>query len=155
MIEPVLTFAFELRAVVGAPEEIGEVRAGRRRIVPILGGTVEGPDLRGTVLPGGSDWQLIHADGFSELDTRYTIQAHDGAMIYVQNVGLRHAPTDVMRRLLAGEDADPSLVYFRTVPRFETAAASLQWLTRSIFVGLGTRDPDVVTIRFFWLELRA
>jgi len=152
MNPPVLTFAFELRAVVGAPEEIGESRAGRRRIVPILGGSVEGPELRGTIVPGGADWQLIQPDGFSELDTRYVIQADDGAMVYVQNTGMRHAPREVMMQLLAGQEVDPSLVYFRTVPRFETAAASLQWLTRSVFIGVGTREPDVVLIQFFKVE---
>ena len=152
MNPPVLTFAFELRAVVGAPEEIGESRAGRRRIVPILGGSVEGPELRGTIVPGGADWQLIQPDGFSELDTRYVIQADDGAMVYVQNTGMRHAPREVMMQLLAGQEVDPSLVYFRTVPRFETAAASLQWLTRSVFIGVGTRQPDVVLIQFFKVE---
>lgn len=152
MNPPVLTFAFELRAVVGAPEEIGESRAGRRRIVPILGGTVEGPELSGTIVPGGADWQLIQSDGFSELDTRYVIQADDGAMVYVQNTGMRHAPREVMMQLLAGQEVDPGLVYFRTVPRFETAAASLQWLTRSVFIGVGTRQPDVVLIEFFKVE---
>lgn len=152
MNPPVLTFAFELRAVVGAPEEIGESRAGRRRIVPILGGTAEGPELRGTIVPGGADWQLIQPDGFSELDTRYVIQADDGAMVYVQNTGMRHAPREVMMRLLAGQEVDPALVYFRTVPRFETAAASLQWLTRSVFIGVGTREPDTVIIQFFKVE---
>jgi len=152
MNPPVLIFAFELRAVVGAPEEIGESRAGRRRIVPILGGSVEGPELRGTIVPGGADWQLIQPDGFSELDTRYVIQADDGAMVYVQNTGMRHAPREVMMQLLAGQEVDPSLVYFRTVPRFETAAASLQWLTRSVFIGVGTREPDVVLIQFFKVE---
>ena len=152
MNPPVLTFAFELRAVVGAPEEIGESRAGRRRIVPILGGTAEGPELRGTIVPGGADWQLIQPDGFSELDTRYVIQADDGAMVYVQNTGMRHAPREVMMQLLAGQEVDPALVYFRTVPRFETAAASLQWLTRSVFIGVGTREPDTVIIQFFKVE---
>jgi len=152
MSEPALTFAFELRATVGAPQEIGHVRGGRRRIVPILGGTVEGPGLHGTIGPGGADWQLIHADGFSELDTRYTIQSDSGAIVYVQNAGLRHAAPDVMQRLLAGEVVDPSLVYFRTMPRFETAAPELQWLTRAVFVGIGARAPDVVTIRFYKLE---
>ena len=152
MTVPILTFAFELRATVAPPQEIGNVRAGRRRIVPILGGTVEGPDLRGTIRPGGADWQLIQPDGLSELDTRYTIETDTGAVVYVQNAGLRHAAPDVMQRLLAGEVVDPSLVYFRTVPRFETAAPELQWLTRSVFVGVGERWPDVVCIRFFRVE---
>src|SRR4026209_1395518 len=63
---PKLTFAFELRAQVGPPQESGQCRPGRRRIVPILGGTVKGPQLNATVLPGGADWQLIQPDGFSE-----------------------------------------------------------------------------------------
>src|SRR5690242_241004 len=110
MQDPVLSFAFELRASVGTPQEIGDVRGGRRRIVPILGGTVEGPDLRGTIVPGGADWQLIAPDGFSELDTRYMIRTEAGETIYVQNAGIRHAPPEVMQRLLAGEAVDPALV---------------------------------------------
>ena len=152
MNDPVLTFVCELRANVGTPQEIGSVRGGRRRIVPILGGRVDGPAVRGTILPGGADWQLIQADGFSELDTRYTIRTDDGAVIYVQNAGIRHAPPDVMERLLAGDAVDPSLVYFRTAPRFETASPEWQWLTRAIFVGAGARYPDMVVIRFFKVE---
>jgi hypothetical protein len=150
--DPVLTFAFELRAVVGAPQEIGDVRGGRRRIVPILGGTFEGAGLRGRIVPGGADWQLIQPDGFSELDTRYTIETEAGSVIYVQNAGIRHAAPDVMRRLLAGEVVDPSLVYFRTVARFETADRELQWLMRRIFIGAGARAPELVTIRFFRVD---
>ena len=152
MTDPVLTFACELRVQVGVPQEIGLVRGGRRRIVPILGGSIDGPQMQGTVLPGGADWQLIQPDGFSELDTRYTIRTGDGAIVYVQNAGIRHAPPDVMERLLAGEVVAPSLVYFRTVPRFETAAPEWQWLTRAIFVGAGARYPDVVVIRFFKVD---
>jgi len=152
MTEPVLTFVFELRATVAAPQEIGQVRGGRRRIVPILGGAVDGPGLRGEILPGGADWQLIQPDGFSELDTRYTVRTETGATVYVQNAGVRHAPPDVMQRLLAGEVVDPSSVYFRTVPRFETTDPGLQWLTRSVFIGIGARLPDLVTIRFYKLE---
>lgn len=152
MSDPVLTFAFELRAVVGVPQEIGDVRGGRRRIVPILGGTVEGAGWRGRIMPGGADWQLIQPDGFSELDTRYTIETEAGSVIYVQNAGIRHAAPGVMRRLLAGEVVDPSLVYFRTVARFETADRELQWLMRAIFIGAGARAPELVTIRFFSVD---
>lgn len=149
---PRLTFAFEMHATVGPPQEVGQVRSGRRRIVPITGGTFEGPGLRGKVVAGGADWQTIQPDGFSELDTRYTIQTDAGQLIYVQNAGVRHAAPDVMQRLLAGEIVDPSLVYFRTVPRFETSAPELQWLTRNVFVGIGERYPNEVVIRFYKLE---
>jgi hypothetical protein len=149
---PKLTFAFEVRATVGAPMEVGAVAQGRRRIVPITGGTFEGPNIRGKVMAGGADWQIIRADGFTELDTRYTLETDKGQIIYVQNPGIRHAAPDVMKRLLAGELVDPKLVYFRTVPKFETASADLQWLTRSVFVGMGERYPNDVRIRFFRVE---
>ena len=149
---PKLTFAFELRATVGAPLEVGAVAQGRRRIVPITGGTFEGPMLRGKVMPGGADWQIIRGDGFTELDTRYTLETDKKQIVYVQNAGIRHAAPDVMKRLLAGELVDPALVYFRTVPKFETASPELQWLTRAIFVGTGERYPNDVRIRFWKLD---
>ena len=101
---PRLVFAFELHAQVGPPMELGQVPGGRRRIVPILGGTFEGPGLRGKVLPGGADWQVVRADGFTELDTRYTIETDAGAKVYVQNAGMRHAAPAIMEKLLARAD---------------------------------------------------
>ena len=149
---PGLAFAFEARVQVGPPLEVGQTPRGVRRIVPILRGTFEGPGIKGRVLPGGADWQMIGSDGFSELDTRYTLETDTGRIIYVQNAGMRHAPPDVMQRLLRGEPVDPSLVYFRTVPRFETSAPELQWLTRAVFVGTGERYPGDVVIRFWRVE---
>lgn len=149
---PRLVFAFELHAQVGAPLEFGDVPRGRRRVVPITGGTFTGPGLKGTIRPGGADWQIIRTDGFTELDTRYTIETDKGELVYVQNGGMRHAAPDVMKKLLAGEVVDPSLVYFRTTPVFETSAPALQWLTRATFVGTGERYPNEVVIRFWKVE---
>jgi hypothetical protein len=149
---PRLVFAFELHAQVAPPLVVGDIAAGTRRIVQITGGTFEGPGIKGKVLPGGADWQIIHADGFSELDTRYTIETDTGKTIYVQNAGMRHAPPDVMKQLLAGQPVDPALVYFRTIPKFETAAPELQWLTRAVFIGVGERQPADVLIRFWRVE---
>jgi hypothetical protein len=150
---PPLVFAFELRATVGDPVVIGEVPHGLRRIVAITGGTVRGPQMNGVVVPNsGADWQMIQPDGFSELDTRYTLRTDKGELVYVQNAGIRHAPPEVMQRLNAGQVVDPRLVYFRTVPKFETAAPGLQWLTRSVFVGVGERSPNEVIVRFYRLE---
>jgi hypothetical protein len=146
---PPLTFAFEVRADVGPPIDLGQTPHGRRRIVPIVGGAFEGPELSGRLLPGGADWQIIHADGSSELDSRYTLETDAGDLIAVYNQGIRHAPPEIMARLLAGEWVAPASVYFKTTPRFETAAPQLQWLTRSIFVGDGERQPSTVVIRFW------
>ena len=81
---PRLVFAFEVRAEVAAPLEIGRLPRGVRRIIPILGGTFEGPALKGRVLPG-ADWQIIQQDGFSELDTRYALETDSGELISVRN----------------------------------------------------------------------
>ena len=149
---PGLVFAFEARVEVGPPLEVGQLPRGLRRIVPILRGTFEGPGIKGRVMPGGADWQIIGTDGFSELDTRYTLETDKGQVIYVQNAGVRHAPPEVMQRLLRGETVDPKLVYFRTVPKFETSAPDLQWLTKNVFVGTGERYPNEVVIRFWRVE---
>jgi hypothetical protein len=148
---PELALAFEARVQVGPPLDVGPVPAGRRRIIPILGGTFEGSGLKGRVLPGGADWQIVRADGVAELDTRYTLETDDGKLIYVQNAGIRHAPPEVTARLMKGEPVDPSLVYFRSVPKFETSAPDLGWLMRSIFVGTGERYPADVVLRFWKL----
>src|SRR5689334_5777814 len=151
-VPPKLTLALEAHVQLGTPIEVGQVTAGRRRIVPIVGGTFEGSGIKGKVLNNGADWQIIRADGFAQLDTRYALETDTGQVIYVQNAGMRHAAPEIMQKLLAGEVVDPTLVYFRTVPSFETAAPELQWLTRSIFVGTGERYPTDVVIRFWKVE---
>ena len=149
---PKLTLAMTLTVLVGPPTELGEVPRGRRRIIPILGGTFEGPNIRGKVLPGGADWQIVRADGLAELDTRYMLQTDGGSLVYIQNAGIRHAPPDVTKKLLAGQPVDPSRVYFKTVPTFETSAPELQWLTRSIFIGTGERRPTEVIVHVWRVE---
>jgi len=148
---PELSLAIEARAQVGPPLDLGSITAGRRRIIPILGGTFEGSGIRGRILTGGADWQIVRSDGVAELDTRYTLETDDGKLIYVQNAGIRHASPEVTAKLMKGEPVDPSLVYFRTVPKFETSAPELAWLTRSIFVGTGERYPADVLLRFWKL----
>jgi hypothetical protein len=146
---PELALAFAAVVQVGPPMEIGAGPQGVRRIVPILGGTFEGSGIKGRVLGGGADWQIIRADGFSELDSRYTLETDAGDLIYVQNRGIRRAAPEIMRKLLAGEAVQPSQVYFVTTPAFEAAAPSLQWLTRSVFIGTGERQPLTVVMRFW------
>ena len=143
---PTLSFAMTLRVHVGTPVEFGEVPRGRRRVIPILGGTFEGPEIRGRVLEGGADWQIVRPDGLAELDTRYALQTERGSLVYIQNAGIRHAAPDVTRKLIAGEPVDPSQVYFKTIPVFETSAPELHWLTRAIFIGTGERYPNEVIV---------
>ena len=125
---PALTLAFTLHVQVGPPMELGICPPDDGGSFRFCGGYLDGPLLRGKVLPGGADWQIVQADGLAKLDTRYTLQTHDGKLIYIQNAGVRHASPEATTKLLAGEAVDPSQVYFKTVPTFETAAPELQWL---------------------------
>ena len=134
---------------VGEPVEVGYTPAGVRRVIPILGGEVRGPRLRGRVLPGGADYQLLRNDGVTELHARYVLESETGSRIYIENSGLRHGSADAMERLGRGEPVDPSLIYFRFTPRFETADAAYLWLTRHIFVGEGVRHPNRVELAFY------
>jgi hypothetical protein len=148
---PGLVFAFEVLVEVADPTVVGDLPNGTRRIVDILGGTFEGPGISGRVVPGGADWQIIREDGFTDIDARYTLETDEGDLIYVSNIGIRHAPPDVITRLNRGEVVDQSQIYFRAVPKFETAAPELEWLMRSIFVASGERYPNGVVIRFWRL----
>ena len=139
---------FRAEIALAAPQELGESPLGRRRIIPITGGRFAGERLSGRVLPGGADWQVIRADGVADLDARYTLETHDGALIYVRNKGYRHGPEDVMKRLAAGEAVDPSLYYMRTTPWFETGDARYAWLNRVVCIGTGARRADGVELEF-------
>ena len=79
--DPTLEFAFEVVASLEAPLQLGNTGMGVRRIIGVTGGTVTGPKLNGIVLPGGADWQIVRADGVTEISARYTLQADDGALI--------------------------------------------------------------------------
>jgi hypothetical protein len=80
---------------------------------------------------------------------RYLLQADDGGIVQVTNPGVRRAPPEVMKRLAAGEVVDPALYYFRTTPSFVTTAKAHAWLEESVFVCVGVRRPDSVSVRFF------
>jgi hypothetical protein len=148
---PVLEHVADLRVEVDRPIEIGDTGAGLRRMIGILGGSVEGPQLRGRVLPGGADFQLVRSATVAELDARYALELDDGRRIYVINRALRRAPVEVTAKLVRGEPVDPSLVYFRCTPSFEVADDALRWLAESLFVGTGARYPDRVEMSFFRL----
>lgn len=151
MTAPELRFAFEVAVEVHAPLDLGVTQAGHRRVIPIASGVVSGPKLQGRILPGGADWQILRPDGTADLDARYTIQADDGALIYVVNHGVRHGPAEVLARLNRGERVDPASYYFRSAATFETSAPQFAWLTRAVVVGVGERYPDKVAIRFWEL----
>jgi hypothetical protein len=153
-----LAHVFDLTVQVGAPIEAGETIGtsgrGRRRIIPILGGTLSGrgPDgaaLEGRVLPGGADFQMVVSPSMAELDARYMIELAGGERIYVTNHALRRAAPEVTAKLVRGEPVDPAQVYFRCVPSFEVSSPRLDWMTDRLFLGTGVRRPDSVELAVF------
>ena len=63
--------------------------------------------------------------------------------------GMRCAPPDVLERLGRGEEVDPSLYYFRTVMRFETAHPSTAWLNRILALAKGAREKNAVRLEVY------
>jgi hypothetical protein len=140
--EPIFTVQAELAAILN----LGRTPFGERRVIDILGGTVTGPKLKGRILPGGADWQIVRADGAAELQVRYTIETDAGARILVSSDGLRHGPPAVMERLSRGDSVDPALYYFRTVMRFETSDPTVDWLNRILALARGRREARSVRL---------
>jgi hypothetical protein len=146
---PLLEFAFTAAITLGVTQELGNTPHGRRRIIPITGGTFEGPAIKGTVEPGGADWQIIRADNIAELDAQYTLKTEDGIFIYIHNKGYRHGPAEIMQRLAKGEEVNPKEYYFRASTVFETASEKYDYFNRYIYISSGERKKDSVVIHFY------
>jgi hypothetical protein len=129
-----------LKPDLDPPQQIGHSSVGTRKIVPVTGGSFQGPQLSGRILPGGADWAVTRADDVLELDVRLTLETTDNALILMCYSGLRHGPPEVLARL-GREEVDPDDYYFRIVPTFETAAPQYAHLNRLVAVGLGDRTP--------------
>ena len=147
-MEPVLAtrYVFTITAHIGGVTSAGEIGIGERRIIPIVGGEVRGRDLNGKILSFGADFQIVRPDSSIDLEAKYAIESDDGAVIYVDNRGIRRGPIELVQKLNRGEAVDPTLIYFRTVPRFETGATKYRWLMQSLFVASAARHADRVVI---------
>jgi hypothetical protein len=162
---PELFHVFDLDVTISTPVEVGETPSGMRRMIPITGGVLTpsagliarqglgGADASkylGRVVPGGADFQLIHADGTqAHLDARYVIEMHDGARVFVTNTALRVASLEDSLRLRTGLPVDPSRVYFRCQPQLDTGVVAWRWMNEYQFIGTGMRAPNGVHLSFF------
>ncbi|HEY7664331.1 MAG TPA: DUF3237 domain-containing protein [Xanthobacteraceae bacterium] len=136
---------FTIHAELGEIRHFGQTPYGERRVVDILGGRIDGPRLKGRILPG-ADWQIVRPDGATDLKARYAIETDAGARILVASDGLRHGPPEVIAALARGDAVDPARYYFRTVMRFETADPALAWLNRILALGTGAREQRAVRL---------
>ena len=130
---PKLEFVCELKVTTEKMFSVGTTAHGERRIIPITGGTFEGPNLKGKVLNGGADYQF-DANGRTEVEAIYTIQTDDGVFIHIRNNGL-------VRR-------DVNKLYFTTALKFEAPIGSKYgWMNDSIFLSKGVPSGEYVSIQ--------
>ena len=149
-LEPLATFKVELNAPVW---ELGKTAdMGQRRIIPITGGTFEGPSFRGRILNNGADWQIVDSKGLAIIDTRYLLKTDDGALIYLQTKGYRHASPEILKQLSTSKDVDPSQYYFKLTMQFETSAPQYAWLNQTVAVGSAMRLGKAVIYDAFTLK---
>ena len=139
-------YVFTITAEIGAVTSAGDIGSGVRRIIPIVGGTVQGEGINGKVCPFGADFQIIRPNELIELEAKYAFETDDGATVYVENKGLRFGPVELLEKLKRGEPVDPELIYFRTVPKFETGHEKYRWLMEKLFIGSAARHADRVVI---------
>lgn len=149
---PRLILAFEAAITLDSPLSVGVTPDGAKRVVPIVGGSFQGPAIRGSVLSGGADWQYDRADGVTVLSARYLLKSDDDVLIQVHNQALRHGPVWVMSKLAAGEAVAPREYYFRGATQFSAPAGLYDWLNRSIFVCTGSRLSNAVHLSFYRVE---
>ncbi|MHC2433592.1 DUF3237 domain-containing protein [Bradyrhizobium sp. USDA 4451] len=139
-------YVFTITARIADVTSAGDIGTGIRRIIPIIGGEVTGEGINGKVLPFGADFQIIRPNELIELEAKYAFETDDGAVVYVENKGIRFGPVELLQKLKRGEPVDPKLIYFRTVPKFETGAERYRWLMQHIFVASAARHADRVVI---------
>ena len=122
---PEMEFVMQLKVTLDKPYVVGETPHGKRTVIPITGGTFEGPLLKGTILNGGADWQLAKG-GRTEVEAIYSIKTDDDVFIHIRNRGI----------ISMGQDAEgkPSF-YFKCAPTFEAPEDSkYAWLNNALFL---------------------
>ena len=139
-------YAFTIAVRIAEVTTAGDIGHGVRRIIPIVGGEVTGEKVNGKVLPFGADFQIIRPNELIDLEARYAFETDDGAVVYLENKGIRFGPVELLQKLKRGEAVDPKLIYFRTVPKFETGSEKYRWLMEHIFVASAARHADRVVI---------
>lgn len=139
---------FEMKLKATRALSLGPSAGVERRVAAIDGGTFEGPTLRGTVEPGGTDWIVVRPDGVRELDVRLAMRTDAGELFAMRYRGYRTGAPEVLQRAAAGEAVDPGAFVYRTVHWFE-AAGPLAWLNQVVAAGVGERVGEGPVYRVY------
>lgn len=142
---PQTELALEAYVTLSSAVEVGASDAGTRRFIPITGGRFVGDGIKGEVMAGGADWQLVRPDGVTEVHAHYSIRTDDGAVIVVENDGVIVPPKP------AANGTPAAAPYIRTVPRFHAPQGKYEWLNKTVFVGgiAGAPGGGAVVIRVY------
>ena len=103
------------------------------------GGWIKGPAIKGVLRAPGADWLQVFADGTVKLDVRLTIEADDGALIYITYNGIARHSDASLKKYEAGEEIDAEDMYFVTAPTMRTPSEKYGWLNRVQLLGKMTR----------------
>lgn len=141
---PALTFLARLTVTCAPAVDLGPAEgaggAGRKVMIPITGGHVQGPHLNGAVIPGGADWATRRPDGTTRVWARYALRLDDGTVVGVTNAGTVLAPVQGLRT-------------GRTAASLDIPDGPHAWLRDRVILGtLDTRpeaEPGVIRIGFF------
>ncbi|MES2624490.1 MAG: DUF3237 domain-containing protein [Pseudomonadota bacterium] len=156
---PRFEFVFEIDLNFTRTQNINNMPTGAGRgAVYLDSGTVTGPRLNGTAVPGsGGDWALFRPDDVLSFDARYMLEADDGTLILLRNNGYlwgRHADTMVKIRAWIfenGPEVPESDYYLRASPTFEVERGKHDWLMRHVIVGIGKRKAQGNVLRYYAL----
>jgi hypothetical protein len=148
----VLRLIARVEVELGTPLEVGAVALGTRRVIPIVGGRVQGEELSGEILSGGADWQIVAPDGTAVIDTRYALRTAQGSTVTLATRGFRHGPPEVLARLAAGEEVDPRAYTFRVAVTLESGDPALGWVNRTVFVAVAARHAAQVVYDLYALD---
>ncbi len=149
---PALRHLCDLTVELDPILELGPAPEGKRRIIPIVGGSFSGERLQGRLLHLGADWQWVRPDAVAELDARYAMETDDGALIEIRNFGYRHGPPDILEALARGEEPAPETYYMRTLAQLVTGDERYRWLNRILCLGTGARKARAVELTLYEVE---
>jgi hypothetical protein len=150
--QPILDYAFTIGIELTGARWIKPTSIGMTRAAVYAGsGTIEGPMLRGRVIPmSGGDFTLVRADGVIDFDARYLLEAEDGTVIYLQNRGYRWAKTpEAAEKMSRNEAVGSDEYYMRVSPKFDAPDGAHAWMNKHVFVGVAEKIPGANRIHYF------
>jgi hypothetical protein len=125
---------FSVTLQISATHDVGNTPYGHRRLLDVKGGTITGDRLKGSVVTGGLEYELVLSNGVVEYQGINILKTSDGAMIYVRSCGV--APDG---------NSQP-----RVIPDFEAATSGNDaWLNTAKLVAIRVASAGSIQLEFY------